>query len=370
MEWLDYSKESIKKYDRISLGYNYDIKINNIDIKSNKFDDASVYVSKPFVVNETISNITLNAEEEIVKGTDIEYYVSFKDIPTAKDWVPILPINRSSVSESSPYNVQDEILFINEYNEAILRFDDGKNIQVFQDGEPVAFTQYTDINNHIVVQLPNYDPRHKYTASYVTEQDHISVSRQNYTNKIMVDTFQGTDDDNKVILSKIFDKSQQKDHPMQIKLVSTGGLIGPKHVDSETSYRSMYRVIEVTEQGSVLQNAVGETIEDDFPQLLNVSHKFEKGFTFSLYNSNLKNETGDISGSQFNMMYPYFEYYMKDNNIYFAEKFNKYDENGQAEIVVTYPYAEIPLRVKIILRNNSTNPALSPVLKKYQLNLY
>src|SRR5690606_33865441 len=91
----------------------------NISVFGRKYRNQSVYITKPLPLSSNTTRISLETVEkhhdldigietmdpmtgkaqipDTARITDIEYYVSHKKNPTATDWQPILPIDKTYV---------------------------------------------------------------------------------------------------------------------------------------------------------------------------------------------------------------------------------------------------------------------------------
>ena len=74
----------------------------NISPNFVEFEEAGVFVTNDFSSTGNIRSIMLEAEETLPGAngtvlTDIEYYISTGDSLNAKDWLPILPVNRQEI---------------------------------------------------------------------------------------------------------------------------------------------------------------------------------------------------------------------------------------------------------------------------------
>jgi len=97
----------------------------NISVFGRKYRNQSIYISKPLPLSSNATRISLDTiekhhdmeigpevvdpltgqaqQQDVARITDIEFYITHKKNPTAKDWQPILPIHKKYV--------QGELLF-------------------------------------------------------------------------------------------------------------------------------------------------------------------------------------------------------------------------------------------------------------------
>lgn len=155
--------------------YEYQYGLYNLGINRNEYAKTGVYVSRP-MTNQNVHVATLTAEEEHtpLTGTDVivtnvEYYVTDKEVPVAKDWYPIMPANIPSI-ESELLN------FTYNGNESIarIRFNPKAVNRVRRNGNPLRPTQdYQVVGKRILMK--NHDLSSVYTIDYEPSDDAYSV---------------------------------------------------------------------------------------------------------------------------------------------------------------------------------------------------
>lgn len=383
--WLDYSDDTIKQYDVNQTGYYYDTKINNIGLYKKEYSDRSIFVSKKFELNNIFKYITLTTNEEIPEGTDIEYYISLVDTPVLSDWIPILPNNKTHVC--------NERLFFKSYGEATLRFNgqeiDLNSIKVYKNNQEIIFDTNIDTENQVHILVPEYSNTDIYTASYDCKKNSIEVDRNLFSIKKITEDFDGTDDKGKVTLKypwysrmNIFDELgidinetadgiSSNNENLDIEIVSSIGIDGPvrsTYNTLESINTVQYKCIKITENhcDALIDNQGIQ--EKPLPVLLKRNPTNFDQFVFTPYDNTVNSDNND-------MVYPYFEYVHRNNDIYFAEHFKALNESTQGtgrtgSIVVNYRYVYIPIRIKAILRNNTKSNIITPILKSYEINIY
>lgn len=379
-EWLDFSDDTIKKYDINQTGYYYDTKINNISLYKKEYANKNIFVSKKFEVNTLFKYITLTTEELIPNNTDIEYYISLTETPVLSDWIPILPNNNNQV--------KNERLFFTPYGETSLRFPskniDISSIKIYKNNEEIPYEYTIDSNNIIHITIAEYSNFNIYTASYICTKDNIQVDKSSFELKESIEKFNGTDDKGKITLkypwystTDIYnelglytEEDSSYDENLHLKINSTDGIDGPKKIINNGEEKVLYKCLEITQTDCLAQADNLGTQKQIAPTLLQQYPNNIEQFTFTPYNNYIKNEDNE-------MLYPYFEFVHQGNEIYFSEHFKNSGsyytastEHGSGVITASYKYIYIPIRIKAILRNNSKDKTITPILKSYKINLY
>jgi hypothetical protein len=159
----------------------------DIRIVGRKYQQRSIYVSKPLPITSNVKMLSLTTEEkhhdisldngDQVRITDIEYYIAYKKNPDVESWKPILPSNKewvegelllgSDVSEEYP-ELRNTIQFS-------FRFPvvSAESVTLRRDGVPVPKEQYvisTD-GKKIGIYQPYYSASSIYTVDYKPVDD-------------------------------------------------------------------------------------------------------------------------------------------------------------------------------------------------------
>ena len=355
-KWLDYSIEEMENNNIIKTKYNYDLKLNNIEILSNTYDDVSIFVSKPHMITSVIHNIKLDTNEYVPEGTSIEYYISLSNNPTLDEWIPILP--------NGSKEVVGEKLFFNERHQAILRFK-GKisNLVVKKDGKQINFeSSEQDIYGNNVVYLKNMSAQSIYTANYTIANNTVEINKEDLVLKKSTDVFDRLDDQNKVSL--LHNAIWENENNIVIMIDNEAGIPG-----FTTNNEELMKFRNITLDGSDYLYPSGELklrVDgiSNFPRLKNCSNRKKESFLFTDCNMGLPDGCDNLS---LKSHYPYIEYFIDKNNIYFAPNPQIFEDG--TKIYVTYEYIETPLRFKAILRNNKNNNDITPVLNSYKISL-
>lgn len=96
----------INEYTKKAIKYQYKYGFNKIEINNVEYDSKGIFVSNIIKTNNPIKNIKIETNEQhgYVNSdnndkciTDIEYYISYSDNPSWKDWQPILPDNIATI---------------------------------------------------------------------------------------------------------------------------------------------------------------------------------------------------------------------------------------------------------------------------------
>lgn len=149
----------------------------NIAAFYNDFNQVGVYVSKPIEPNKNIKSISITTQETHQLSsdknilTDIEYYISYSSSPTYDDWIPILPLNKKYID--------CEMLQLGS-DECILRFAAKKVDVVFMNDillkENIDYIVHMDGDNIRSIEIPNYNHRAIYRASYEPTSDSCEIN--------------------------------------------------------------------------------------------------------------------------------------------------------------------------------------------------
>jgi len=154
----------------------------NISITGRKYNQQSIYISKPLPLQSNIKTITLTTEEnhhyiELDQGdrapiTDIEYYIGYTKNPDANSWKPILPTNKVYVEGelligNSASEQYDELQGTIQFS---FRFPviSAETVVLRRNGEPMPGFMYviSDDGKKIGIKREYYSPASIYTVSY------------------------------------------------------------------------------------------------------------------------------------------------------------------------------------------------------------
>ena len=367
-KWIDYSDAEMENNNLIQTKYKYDIKINDIGLYSNKYENTSIFVSKPTTINSIIHNIKLDTDDYIPEGTSIEYYISLAETPTIDDWIPI--------AANDNKDVKNEKLFFNKYGQAILRFGGTiSNIVIKEDGDIIDDSRIVvekNNKNQNVIYIDNINAANIYTADYQIENTLVEVLLKDLIIKQIVEEFDKLDDDNKVSLShKVLTKWESGNiKDIEVVIDSADGL--PGFIDSkEGTDVEICKFTRIMESGADYLYPGGnidhkKENETRFPQLKNCSKRGRESFTFQPFNPYLKSEY-DINNMESH--YPYIEYLFTNSKVYFADNKHLFGGASDIKFKIRYDYVDTPIRFKAILRNNTSNIDITPVLNSYKITL-
>ncbi|MCC0657330.1 virion structural protein [Clostridioides sp. ES-S-0123-01] len=153
------------------LKYEYNYGLYDLGCYNNHFDRTGFYISKSLNLNSNIKSVQIVTDELHPKNslgktvTDIEYYITVSDNPDAKDWIPILPMNKEII--------ESELLFITGSTRAYFRFEAEIVYKVMKDGEEIPLDSegfYIHKNQKTgffwCIQIFNYDYNAVYSISY------------------------------------------------------------------------------------------------------------------------------------------------------------------------------------------------------------
>jgi hypothetical protein len=184
----DHLKQEWTVVSKLSYLYGF----YNISLTGRKFQQRSIYVSRPLPISGNVKTISLVTDEkhhniqidngDSVRITDIEYYISYKKNPDVNSWKPILPANKkfvegellfgSSVTENYP-ELENTIQFS-------FRFPivSPETVTLRRDGVPVPREQYvisTD-GKKLGIRAPYYSASSIYTVDYKPVDDAFFVT--------------------------------------------------------------------------------------------------------------------------------------------------------------------------------------------------
>jgi len=368
----EYSIPEKKQTSVTKFEYLYGIK--HLEIKHTQYSNKSVYVSKPISVSGNVMTVAMESIEEhplfdeltgkaASRQTSVEYYIASVGTnpnPTLDDWHPILP--------ESEKTVKSELLMFGTARTAELRFPaligSTEIPKVYKNGLEMEDDEWSFIDGGFGVQLlVDKDPTGIYTINYTPNAEFynpwsIDINQQGGRPTTHTQVFEsGTNHNKTLVLEKYpyvdyekinntigYDPNTSDYQPIKVTL-EDAGIYGP----NKTTYR---RVEAYT----------GEDTQKVFTK--NITN----------YKTGAESEPKKYSLDDEN---PYngFDYYQKEDKLYFTETFNKADiitndedAHGNASIKVEYQYLSSDFRMKIILRRNSTDEnTLTPIVHEYTL---
>lgn len=367
--WLRWDEESLSKAEEFQRKYSYVYGIKDLQIQFREFEDASVYVSRPFVIDGNVAEVSLETQDSRPRfsnlsgnlnpyDTCLEYYVAFDENPVPENWIPILPRDTEVI--------ENELLLFRDTPNCKLRFprDKSKEGIVYKNGIRLD-TQYWSYGKENSINIDRrFDKYASYTIRYYPDfKDHspwdveILASdnnrRQSFINEDGTEgeVFRyGTDRNGRIVLSK---------HPY----------IDYSKVNSGESYNPVQVSIEEAAI-AIPGNQVMEYIDTaTSPVKTNniTDYKNRSDTTLRPYNMQK-----DAEG---NMIRPELQYLQNQRNLYFTETFNNSHipsnmetNHGDGIIRVKYDYLRTTTRLKIILRNTANkHSTTTPSLHQYNL---
>ena len=351
------SSKNTEDFLPVSL-YEYSLGIKNIEAKYITYNEAEVFVSKPMQLKGNVMEIELASTEEhpvfdmiqgvaIDKQTSVEYYLSYKQKPTASDWVPILPKNQKVVT--------GERLFLKSRKATFLFPSRMDTVLVYENGLLMDRNDYTLLSNQ-QVDIPRAKSGSVYTVSYTPD----SYKKNPWVLQL---------NDYKKYVQQITERFERGTDINKTVSLAYTPFIDMERIVNEEGYNpntSTYKPIQVTLTDASIQSKSGsirKLVEPYRPELL------EDAFTYNktLYLDKSWSDMHDYSLDP-NEYYGGFDYYQWKNKLTFTEQFNvkKVHENmpythGNATIDVTYDALVTDFRLKIILRRNtSTDVTATP----------
>lgn len=341
--------------------YEYSMGIKNIEASHITYGESEVYVSKPLKVYGNVMEVELDALEEhpvfdelngqsIDRQTSVEYYMSYKQRPTANDWIPILPQSTRTVKG-------ERCLF--EGSRANLRFPSLMNtIEVFENGVRMNRNDYEIMNNQ-EIHIPRRDTGSIYTVNYEPDvyrrNPHILQIQdyKDYTTR-MTETFEGTDVNKTIHLEYTPFIDMEK--------VLQAGEYNPNTSD--------YQPIQVRLTNANIQRQGNQVVGLVEP------YQGQTDIPFT-YNKTLYKDKSWSQLQPYSLTEPYngFDYYHHKNRLTFTEHFNvpripenRQSSHGNATIEVTYDALVTDFRLKMILRRNTAvENTATPKVKEYKI---
>ncbi|EMF0415762.1 hypothetical protein I4L69_001643 [Enterococcus faecium] len=342
--------------------FEYMMGIKEIELSYEQYSDREAFVTTPIEVIGNVKEIELVTNEnhpvfDTVSGkangrqTSIEYYVTYNDNPTQKDWLPILPKDQKEVL--------GERLFFNGV-QATLRFPaEVQSIKVYRNNLLIDQNEYSIISNSQLA-IPYYEPSFIYTVDYVP-----STTRTN-PRKIELDFYKAAVKQSKEVYEgTAYNKTIQLNHYPYVdyEKINQEELYDPNSSD--------YRPISVRLINASLAGK-GNTRLQVVPPYDGKSEAFT--FNRSLYKDKSWSEMKNYELDPANY-YGGFDYYQWKNKVVFTETFNaeQIAENhnlthGVADVEITYDYLVSKFRLKAILRRNtSEETTATPEILQYNL---
>jgi len=358
--------------------YDYSMGIYDIQVLGQEYAHVGCYVSKPLKISgspvqaelievgETHPDYTFLKEGQTDRMTAIEYYISYKTLPTASDWISILPKWQEQIKTELIMFKRDPINgFPLQEATGKLRFtaDRKKDIKVFQNSielSPQYWEMSSDYNYVTIRDDENFTiGAETYTIDYYPDKEVqdpyiINFKKDGMEANEIVETFNGTNRNGIVFLENYpyidFSRINVEDnsyYPIKVELINAN-IAGPEQTTLD------YVPDEATKDSRITYTKnMTDYSFDSNPEL-------EK-YSIELDNSGLP-------------IQPVFQYLHNGNTLVFTETFKKSDiienqefNHGNATIKVTYQRLASVVRFKIIMRNLSDINATTPFLESYKL---
>ena len=322
--------------------YQYTYGFYNIAPNFVEFQKAGVYVSQEIEVDGLIDTIKLESEEEhyvTVDGytaTDIEFYITTKKNPSYKDWKPICPVNKDYVHK--------ELLQL-DYDYCYLRHPavcgniittDKEGNQQLEMVRPIVYMndiimtedadyilRYDKSGNVIAIEISNIDHFSLYTVSYQPVESSKELCLIEDDNPIPSNSYEE-------IMGNGTGCYELQSYPFYSK---TNPDLTSSHV----------KIIDIQTNKIINQTSLADSPIQCVTNKQNPSESY-KNF---IANSNK------------------IQYYTNGRYIYFNQPISKLQK-----IEINYPSFDNKVRVKAILRRNTKRDSwITPVLKKYKLEI-
>lgn len=347
--------------------YEYSLGLKDVQAKYVTYGEKQAYVSKPLDIPGNVMEIELEATEEhpvfdAVSGrantrqTSIEYAISYKNKPTASDWIPLLPKNQTTV-------IGERLLF--QGQEAALRFPaqlDESSFAVYMNGLRLPYTDILFLSNQ-KVSLQNFSAAAIYTVDYTPDnyrQDPWVCKLNDYKHDIQSVT-------QVFPAGTAFNKTLTLDH---YPFVDMQRILADNAYNPNTStYKPIQvRLIDAGIQGR--NRTTLKLVEPYRDNLLSLAYTYNK----TLYQDKSWSQLQSYDLTE-NAYYGGFDYFHWKDKLTFTEQFNvkRLQENlaythGNASIEVTYQTLVTHFRLKIILRRNTADEqTATPKIGDYRL---
>lgn len=345
--------------------YEYSLGIKDIQAKYVTYGERQAFVTKPLIIPGNVMEVELEATEnhalfDIVDGrasdrqTSVEYYISYKNKPSASDWVPLLP--------KGTRLIQSERLFL-QNGEATFRFPaEMDTVVLYENGLRQTSNRFVLLSNQSL-SLVFANPNAIYTIDYVPDQYKkdpwcFKLNDYKYDTQTITESFpQGT----------AFNKTLTLEHYPFVDM---------QRILAEADYNpntSDYKPIQVQLTDASIQGrsrTVLKQVEPFRADLLGMAYTYNKTLYRDKSWSELKNYSIDATN-----YYGGFDYYHWKNKLTFTEHFQtkQLQENlaythGNATVEVTYETIITQFRLKIILRRNTSEElTVTPEVADYCL---
>lgn len=357
MEKDDSLTQSWKAVNKLSYLYGaYDIAVFG-----RKYHNESIYVSKPLPLSSNSSmlsletdekhyNVSIGDEQQTARITDIEYYMTCKKNPITTDWFPILPINKKYVqgellsgnmvvgipTEFKQYEENGNPLMVYSFRFPIVS---DKTVTLRRNGVPMNERTYVISNNgkQIGIFAKYYNSSSIYTVDY-KPNDSAWFVKLDETKGILPTQF--INDNGKT--GEYFDRT---DYDNKIQLKHKPYIFRKdffKYNEDDLSYEQ--------------DNNKLKAVSPDFPIIVRVDGEEFLNITDYLNNSYDAERLLDNDGKSFAQI---------GNTIIFGEPI---DGRSLENVTVDYYYVTTDIRMKAILRRNSTeHNSITPALYSYSI---
>lgn len=390
-DWLKWDEESIKSHNKTKNKYKYVYGIKDIQMSYKNFSSASVYVSKPFIVDGNVVEVSLDVDEynpalsTLSKSinpfdTSIEYYICFKesfDPEKENAWIPILPRGKELI--------ENEVLLFKDNQVASLRFqrDPNKETIIYKNGIKLN-NQYWSYGKDNTIRIDKrFDKYAVYTIKYhpdmnVSSPWDIELTESNRKIESFLEESPPRDSNGNILYGEIFTNGTDRNGSI---LLSKHPYVDYARINSDPTYKPIEVFLKPgagyygdKEGKSNISGPGGSVIKTEITsnsapaKTKNITdYKYRSEPILKLYDTAL----GD-DGKPINLD---FEYYQDGRRLYFTETFNNSHivsnmttNHGDADIRVKYDYLKTSVRLKIILRNTSNKDnALTPIIRGYNL---
>lgn len=351
-EQLSKSWVAINKYAYVYGAY-------DISVYGRKYNSKSFYVSKALPISSNSVKLTLSTEEKhhdvyvapTLKSriTDIEYYLTYKKNPANADWIPILPLEKSYVEcELLSGDTDKDSKVFEDYERSTgkrlitytLRFPlvSSKTLLIRRNGIPIEEDLYmvSEDSQRIAIKEDFFSASSIYTASY----------------KAADEAYEVTIDDTKVPPTQYIDSNGETGE--YFLTADQNNTLTLKH----KPYLFRKDIFSYNED-ELKYDTVEEQVLSTSPTFpVNVKVNGKDFFNVTDYTGNSYNEE-DLKKNEG------YSFAQIGHEIYLGRPI---DGHEIKDIRVDYHYIATDIRLKAILRRNSTeNQSITPSLYSYKI---
>lgn len=354
--------ETLSKEWQVINQFSYVYGAYDISVYSRKYNSRSFYISKALPISSNSVKLTLSTNEENHKVfvqpaikeqiTDIEYYITYKKNPANEDWKPILPVEKKYVEcELLSGDLGGYSKVFEEYEKKkrkklityTLRFElvSPSSLVIKRNGIPVEPDTFliSEDNKRVALKEEYFSASSIYTADYKTTDDAYEIVIDEKT----VPPTQYIDSNGET--GEYFNSAGQHN------------TLTLKH----TPY--LFRKdIFLYNEDNLKYDTVEEPVQISSPTFpINVRVNGKDFYNVTDYTGNSYNEE-DLKKNEG------YSFAQIGNKVYLGRPI---DGHEIKDIRIDYHYIATDIRLKAILRRNSTEyPSITPSLYSYKIKAH